>query len=316
MKILLIAEHSINNAGAAQLRPATRNAVSAARQLGEHIDALVAGDHLSTVASELAQVAGVSRVLQLQHAALAHGSPELLAPALAEIAAGYDVIIAAAGTLARDVLPRVAALLDVNMLPDLIKIISADTFVRPTYAGNVLATVQSLDAIKVLSIRALAFAAAASQAPVAIETINASVPDTAHATWISEHQVKSDRPDLGNARVVVSGGRALGSAAGFDSLIGPLASKLNAAIGASRAAVDEGYAPNETQVGQTGVVVAPELYIAVGISGAVQHLAGMKDSGVVVAINSDPDAPIFQHADYSLVGDLFSILPELTAKLS
>ncbi|KPC52969.1 electron transfer flavoprotein subunit alpha/FixB family protein [Amantichitinum ursilacus] len=309
MKILLVAEHHQG-----QLRPATRHAVTAARQLGEQIDAVIAGADLSAVAAELATLAGINRVLQLDTAAQI--SPEQLAPALVNLAADYDVILAAAGTLSRDVLPRVAALLDVNMLPDLIRIESADTFVRPTYAGNVQARVQSLDARRVLSIRAPAFAATGTQAAAPIETrsfaADASQP---HSSWLAEVQPHSDRPELTNARVVVSGGRALGSAEGFDTLLHPLASKLNAAIGASRAAVDEGFAPNEAQVGQTGVVVAPELYIAIGISGAVQHLAGMKDSGIVVAINSDPDAPIFQHADYSLVGDLFSVVPELTARL-
>ncbi|GGP19553.1 electron transfer flavoprotein subunit alpha/FixB family protein [Silvimonas iriomotensis] len=313
MSTLIIAEHQHG-----QLRAITRHAATAAAQLGGDIHVLVAGHAVAGVAAQAAQIAGVSRVLVADQADLAHQLAERLAPLVTSITANYDNVIAASGTFARNVLPRVAALLDANMISDVLQIVSSDTFVRGIYAGNVHATIQTTDAKRVLSVRPTAFADAGTQANTApLETLNWQVAatDARLAEWVSAEQTVSDGPELATARTVVSGGRALGSAEQFQKLLAPLAGKLGAAIGASRAAVDEGFAPNDWQVGQTGVVVAPELYLAVGISGAVQHLAGMKDSGTVVAINQDPDAPIFQHADYGLVGDLFTLLPELTSKL-
>lgn len=313
MTILLIAEHDNH-----QLRATTRHAATAAAQLGSDIHVLVAGDGASSVANTAARIAGVTKVLHADTAALGHAQAEQLAPLIAELAGQYQAIVAASGTFARNVLPRAAALLDVGMVSDILQIESADTFVRAIYAGNILATVQIADALRVLSVRPTAFAEAGLQetaAPIEQLGWQADIQHGQLSTWISSAQTASTGPELATARTVVSGGRALGSAEQFHALLVPLAGKLGAAIGASRAAVDEGFAPNDWQVGQTGVVVAPELYFAVGISGAVQHLAGMKDSGTVVAINQDPDAPIFQFADYGLVGDLFTLLPELTSKL-
>ncbi|MBB5190341.1 electron transfer flavoprotein alpha subunit [Silvimonas terrae] len=312
MSTLLLAEHQNG-----QLRAITHHAVTAATVLGGEIDVLVAGEGLAGIAEQAAQLAGVSRVLVVESTDLAHQEAERIAPLVASIAGKYQNVIAASGTYARNMLPRVAALLDANMVSDVLKIVSADTFVRGIYAGNVHATVQTADAVRVLSIRPTAFAAAGNQPAAPIEPLGWQVAteDKRLAQWISAEQTVSKGPELATAKTVVSGGRALGSAAQFQELLVPLAGKLGAALGASRAAVDEGYAPNDWQVGQTGVVVAPELYLAIGISGAVQHLAGMKDSGTVVAINQDPDAPIFQYADYGLVGDLFTLLPELTSKL-
>lgn len=313
MSILLIAEHDNQ-----QLRATTRHAASAAAQLGSDIHVLVAGFGAGSVADEAANIADVTKVLHVDAEALGHAQAERLAPLIANLAGTYEAIVAASGTFSRNVLPRVAALLDIGMVSDVLKIESADTFVRAIYAGNVLATVQTTDAVRILSVRPTAFADRGLQATAApIEEIAWQV-EAEHqrlSTWVSSEQTASNGPELATARTVVSGGRALGSAEQFHALLTPLADKLDAAIGASRAAVDEGYAPNDWQVGQTGVVVAPKLYFAVGISGAVQHLAGMKDSGTVVAINQDPDAPIFQSADYGLVGDLFTLLPELTSKL-
>ncbi|GGP27531.1 electron transfer flavoprotein subunit alpha/FixB family protein [Silvimonas amylolytica] len=313
MSTLIIAEHQNG-----QLRAITRHAVTAASQLGGEVHILVAGHAVGDVATQAAQVVGASRVLVADSLDLVHQLAERLAPLIASVASRYDNVVAASGTFARNVLPRVAALLDANMISDVLQIVNTDTFVRGIYAGNVHATIQTTDAKRVLSVRPTAFVDAGIQpagAPVESLQWQVAAVDAQLAEWVSAEQTVSNGPELATARTVISGGRALGSAEQFQKLLTPLASKLGAAIGASRAAVDEGYAPNDWQVGQTGVVVAPELYLAVGISGAVQHLAGMKDSGIVVAINQDPDAPIFQHADYGLVGDLFSLLPELTSKL-
>lgn len=308
-KILILAEHDQT-----RLRGVTRNAVGAARQLGDDIHVLVAGQGARSVAEAAASLEGVTKVLLAEGEAHARPLAENLAPLLARLGADYEYVLAAASSFGKNVLPRAAALLDVGMVSEVLRIEAPDTFVRPMYAGNVLATVQSSDTIKVLSIRATAFAAVGEGGSAEIESV-APAEDSGLSRWLSTELTPSDRPELGSARVVVSGGRALGSAENFDRLMLPLAERLNAAVGASRAAVDTGYAPNDWQVGQTGTVVAPELYIAVGISGAVQHLAGMKDSGVIVAINSDPDAAIFKVSDYALVGDLFELVPQLTERL-
>jgi electron transfer flavoprotein alpha subunit len=309
MSILVIAEHD-NNA----LKPATLNTLSAAQQLGGAIDVLVVGSNCQAVAEATKAVAGVNKVLVADNAAYAHILAENVAKLIAILGKSYSHIIAPATANGKDILPRVAALLDVNLVGDVMAVLSPDTFKRPIYAGNAIATVQSTDAIKVLTIRGTAFpAAAATGGSATIEAVG-EVITAAKTRFIGEEVVKSDRPELTAARVVVSGGRGLGSGENF-KIIYALADKLNAAVGASRAAVDAGFVPNDMQVGQTGKVVAPELYIAVGISGAIQHLAGMKDSKVIVAINKDPEAPIFQVADYGLVADLFTAVPELTAKL-
>ncbi|MEN9434465.1 MAG: hypothetical protein RLZZ422_2054 [Pseudomonadota bacterium] len=309
MSILVIAEHD-NNA----LKPATLNTLSAAQQLGGAIDVLVVGSNCQAVAEATKAVAGVNKVLVADNAAYAHILAENVAKLIAMLGKGYSHIIAPATANGKDILPRVAALLDVNLVGDVMAVLSPDTFKRPIYAGNAIATVQSTDAIKVLTIRGTAFpAAAATGGSATIEAVS-EVVTAAKTRFMGEEVVKSDRPELTAARVVVSGGRGLGSGENF-KIIYALADKLNAAVGASRAAVDAGFVPNDMQVGQTGKVVAPELYIAVGISGAIQHLAGMKDSKVIVAINKDPEAPIFQVADYGLVADLFTAVPELTAKL-
>lgn len=309
MSILVIAEHD-NNA----LKPATLNTLSAAQQLGGAIDVLVVGSNCQAVAEATKAVAGVNKVLVADNAAYAHILAENVAKLIATLGKSYSHIIAPATANGKDILPRVAALLDVNLVGDVMAVLSPDTFKRPIYAGNAIATVQSTDAIKVLTIRGTAFpAAAATGGSATIEAVS-EVVTAAKTRFMGEEVVKSDRPELTAARVVVSGGRGLGSGENF-KIIYALADKLNAAVGASRAAVDAGFVPNDMQVGQTGKVVAPELYIAVGISGAIQHLAGMKDSKVIVAINKDPEAPIFQVADYGLVADLFTAVPELTAKL-
>ncbi len=309
MSILVIAEHD-NNA----LKPATLNTLSAAQQLGGAIDVLVVGSNCQAVAEATKAVAGVNKVLVADNAAYAHILAENVAKLIAMLGKGYSHIIAPATANGKDILPRVAALLDVNLVGDVMAVLSPDTFKRPIYAGNAIATVQSTDAIKVLTIRGTAFpAAAATGGSATIEAVS-EVVTAAKTRFMGEEVVKSDRPELTAARVVVSGGRGLGSGENF-KIIYALADKLNAAVGASRAAVDAGFVPNDMQVGQTGKVVAPELYIAVGISGAIQHLAGMKDSKVIVAINKDPEAPIFQVADFGLVADLFTAVPELTAKL-
>jgi len=311
MSILVIAEHDN-----AQLKAATLNVLAAAARLGDDIHMLVAGANVQAVATHAAQATGVTKVLLADGPALEHALAENLAAQVLALATGasYSHILFAATANGKNVAPRVAAKLDVAQISDVISIESADTFTRPIYAGNAIATVQSADAIKVLTIRTTAFDAVADtggQAP--IENV-AAVADSTLSSFVGREIAKSERPELAGAAIVVSGGRGIGSAENFKILDG-LADKLGAAIGASRAAVDAGYAPNDWQVGQTGKIVAPQLYIAVGISGAIQHLAGMKDSKVIVAINKDPEAPIFNVADYGLVADLFTAVPELVSAL-
>ena len=310
MSVLVLAEHDN-----AQLKPATLHAVTAALQIGVEVHLLVAGNECAAVADAAAQVAGVSKVLLAQDAALAHALPENLAPLLVTLAASYSHILAPATSNGKNVLPRVAALLDVAQISEITAVISADTFERPIYAGNALAVVQSPDAVKIITVRTTKFdAASASGGSASVEHI-AGAQDAALSSFLGQELTKSERPDLTAAKIVVSGGRGMGSAENF-KLLDAVADVLGAAVGASRAAVDSGYAPNDYQVGQTGKVVAPELYVAVGISGAIQHLAGMKDSKVFVAINKDDEAPIFQVADYGLVADLFQALPELAEELA
>ncbi|MBV8464551.1 MAG: FAD-binding protein [Burkholderiales bacterium] len=310
MTVLVIAEHDN-----AHLRASTLNTVTAASKLGGDVHVLVAGHNAGAAAEAAAKLAGVAKVLLADGAHLGHQLAENLTPVVVELAKSYSHILAPGSTFGKNVLPRVAALLDVAQVSDVTAIVSADTFERPIYAGNVIATVQSSDPIKVLTVRTTAFDAAATGGSAAIETIAAGA-DAGKSAFVSQELTKSDRPELGAAKVIVSGGRALGSSEQFHGVLEPLADKLGAAIGASRAAVDAGYAPNDYQVGQTGKIVAPQLYIAVGISGAIQHLAGMKDSKVIVAINKDEEAPIFTVADYGLVADLFTAVPELIAELS
>ncbi|MBU6475972.1 MAG: FAD-binding protein, partial [Alphaproteobacteria bacterium] len=303
--VLLIAEHDN-----AKLKPATLNAMTAAGKLGD-VDVLVAGQGCAAVADEAAKIGGAKKILLADDAAYGHFLAENLAALVARLGANYDYIVAAATTTGKNMLPRASALLDMQMLSDVSGIENADTFVRPFYAGNAFATVQSKDKIKVMTVRTTAFdPAAPTGGATPIEKVE-SAGDTSLSGFVGQQLTKSERPELTAARVVVSGGRGMGSGDNF-KLIDALADKLDAAVGASRAAVDAGFVPNDYQVGQTGKVVAPDLYIAVGISGAIQHLAGMKDSKVIVAINKDPDAPIFQVADYGLVQDLFVVLPELT----
>jgi len=309
MAILLIAEHD-NRA----LSEQTAKALSAALQIGGEIDVLVAGEGVGAVAEAAAQLAGVRKVLVADDASLGAQLAEPLAATVLSLAGAYDTLIAPSTSTGKNVMPRVAALLDVMQVSDIIEVVNATTFKRPIYAGNAIQTVESTDAKRVITVRTASFAAAAGGGNAAIETVPAAA-NPAVSTFIENRVAKSDRPELTSARIIISGGRALGSAEKFNELILPVADKLGAAVGASRAAVDAGYAPNDWQVGQTGKVVAPELYIAVGISGAIQHLAGMKDSKVIVAINKDEEAPIFQVADYGLVGDLFQILPELEKAL-
>ncbi|WP_455230720.1 electron transfer flavoprotein subunit alpha/FixB family protein [Geopseudomonas aromaticivorans] len=309
MAILVIAEH--NNAA---LGAATLNTVAAAQAIGGDIHVLVAGAGCAAVAEAAAQVAGVSKVLVADSAALAHQLPENLAPLVAELGKGYSHVLAAATTTGKNVLPRVAALLDVDQISEIIKVLAPDTFQRPIYAGNAIATVQSSAAVKVITVRGTGFdAAAAEGGSASIEAIGAGA-DAGISSFVGEELAKSERPELTAAKVIVSGGRGMQNGDNFQ-LLYKLADKLGAAVGASRAAVDAGFVPNDMQVGQTGKIVAPQLYIAVGISGAIQHLAGMKDSKVIVAINKDEEAPIFQVADYGLVGDLFDLVPELEKAL-
>jgi len=309
MAILVIAEHDN-----ASLKAATRNTLTAAKQLGGDIHVLVAGSGCAAAAQEAAQLDGVAKVRVADAAAYAEQLPENLSALIHANAAGYSHILAPASTFGKNLLPRVAALLDVAQISDIVAVESADTFVRPIYAGNALATVKSADGVKVITVRGTAFEAAGKGGPAAVETMAAGA-DAGVSKLIGRELTKSARPELGAAKVIVSGGRGLGSGENYHGVLEPLADKLGAALGASRAAVDAGFAPNDYQVGQTGKIVAPELYIAVGISGAIQHLAGMKDSKVIVAINKDPEAPIFQVADYGLVGDLFQAVPELVAEL-
>jgi electron transfer flavoprotein alpha subunit len=309
MSILVIAEH--NNES---LNAATLNVVTAAQAIGGDIDILVAGNGCGGAASEAAQVAGVNKVLSADNAAYDHMLAENTAPLVAEVAAGYSHVLFPATTNGKNVAPRAAALLDSQAISDIIAVESADTFKRPIYAGNIIATVQSADAIKVITVRGTAFdAAAATGGSAAVEAVG-GVHDAGVSAFVSEELAESDRPDLAGADIVVSGGRGMGSGENF-AILEALADKLGAAVGASRAAVDAGFVPNDLQVGQTGKIVAPSLYIAVGISGAIQHLAGMKDSKIIVAINKDEEAPIFQVADFGLVADLFEAVPELTAAL-
>ncbi len=309
MSILVVAEHD-NGA----LKPATAHTLGAAAALGGEVSVLVAGQGCSGAAREAAGLTGVGRVIEIDDEAYAHPLAETLAPLVADLAKGHGHVLAPASTFGKNLLPRVAALLDVAMISDIVAVEGADTFQRPIYAGNAIATVQSADAIKVISVRATAFdAVPKGQAEAPIERGEAGSASTL-SRFVGQQLTESERPELTEARRIVSGGRGVGSAENF-ALIEALADRLGAAVGASRAAVDAGFVPNDYQVGQTGKIVAPELYIAVGISGAIQHLAGMKDSKVIVAINKDEEAPIFQVADYGLVGDLFKLVPELTAAL-
>ena len=310
MAILVIAEHDNKH-----LNTGTLNTITAATKLGSDIHVVVAGSGSQDVANQAAQTAGVSKVLHCDDAVYAHGLAENLAKLIASIGKNYSHILVAASFFGKNVLPRIAALLDAPQVSDVIAIESVDTFVRPIYAGNALATVQVSAPLMAVSIRPTAFDAAAAGGSAAIEVL-AGTGDTGLTTYINQEVTKSERPELQTAQVVVSGGRGLGSGENFQKYIVPLADRLNAALGASRAAVDAGYVPNDYQVGQTGKIVAPNLYIAVGISGAIQHLAGMKDAKVIVAINKDGEAPIFSVADYGLVGDLFEILPELEKALA
>jgi electron transfer flavoprotein alpha subunit len=309
MSILVIAEHD-NSA----LNVATLNSVTAAQAIGGDIDILVAGEGCQDVAAQAAKVAGVNKVLVADNAAYANALAESIAPLIAEVGAAYSHILATATTTAKNIMPRAAALLDVQAISDISAVVSADTFKRPIYAGNVIATVQSSDAIKVMTVRGTAFdASSAEGGSASIESL-ASAHGAVGSSFVGEEVAVSDRPELTAAEIVISGGRGMGNGENFDMLYS-IADKLGAAVGASRAAVDAGFVPNDMQVGQTGKIVAPDLYIAVGISGAIQHLAGMKDSKVIVAINKDEEAPIFSVADYGLVADLFAALPEFEASL-
>jgi electron transfer flavoprotein alpha subunit len=308
MAVLVIADHD----GLA-VRDTTNKTVTAALALSSEVDILVVGQGAQAAADSAAKIAGVRKVLLAEGDAVAHGLAEAVEATVLPLAGNYDAILTPANTDGKNFAPRIAAKLDTAPISDIVEVVSADTFVRPIYAGNALETVQSADAKKVITVRPTAFAAAAEGGSASVESVAAGeAPKTA---FVSEEMVKSDRPELGAAKIVVSGGRALGSAEEFHAVMDPLADKLGAAVGASRAAVDAGYAPNDYQVGQTGKVVAPALYIAIGISGAIQHLAGMKDSKVIVAINKDADAPIFQVADYGWVADYKTAVPELMAAL-
>ena len=309
MAILVIAEH---DNGAVQA--ATLNTVTAARELGAEIDVLVAGHNCSQVGDGAARIEGVTRVLLADHAALEHQLAECLAPVIAGIATGYTHLLAPASTFGKNVMPRVAALLDVQQVSDISAIVAGDTFVRPIYAGNALATVCSADAIKVVTVRTTAFDAAADEGGTASVEMLPVAESLPLSEFLGQELTRSERPELTTADIIVSGGRGMQSSENF-VMLERLADQLGAAVGASRAAVDAGYVPNDYQVGQTGKVVAPDLYIAIGISGAIQHLAGMKDSKVIVAINKDEEAPIFQIADYGWVTDLFTAVPELEAAL-
>ncbi|MBC3940755.1 electron transfer flavoprotein subunit alpha/FixB family protein [Sphingomonas albertensis] len=309
MKTLVWVEHD----GQA-VKDATLSAVTAASQLGE-VHLLVVGQGVEGVAAAAAKIAGVGKVHVADDAAFAHALAENVAPLIVELMASHDAFVAPSTTHGKNIAPRVAALLDVMQISDILSVESEDTFTRPIYAGNAIATVQSTDAKKVITVRGTAFAKAATEGGSGEIEAVASTGDKGLSTFAGAEIAKNERPELTSAKIIVSGGRALASSDQFHALIDPLADKLGAGVGASRAAVDAGYAPNDYQVGQTGKIVAPEVYVAVGISGAIQHLAGMKDSKVIIAINKDEDAPIFQVADIGLVGDLFKIVPELTAKL-
>ncbi|GAA0749588.1 FAD-binding protein [Ideonella azotifigens] len=309
MKVLVIAEHERGS-----LKGATLNTVTAAGRIGAEVHVLVAGSDVDGVAQAAARLQGVSRVLQADGPSLAAQLAENIAAQVLQLAGGYSHLLFSATACGKNIAPRVAALLDVAQISDAIGIVAPDTFERPIYAGNAVATVQSRDAVKVVTVRGTAFDPAPEGGSAAIERIDA-VADSGLSAFVEAQLVKLDRPELTAARIIVSGGRALGSSEQFAEVLTPLADKLGAALGASRAAVDAGYAPNDWQVGQTGKIVAPQLYVACGISGAIQHLAGMKDAKVIVAINKDAEAPIFGVADYGLVADLFVAVPELTDAL-
>jgi electron transfer flavoprotein alpha subunit len=309
MRVLVLAEHDNK-----EIRKATLNAVAAAQKIGGEIHVLVAGHNASGAASAATQIAGVAKVLHADAAQLGEFLAENVAALLVSLAKGYSHLLAPATSTGKDVMPRAAALLDVQQVSEIVSVESPDTFVRPIYAGNALATVKSLDAIKVITVRITGFDAVAATGGNAPVQSVAAPADSGLSAFVGREVQKSERPELTSARIVVSGGRGMGSGENF-KLLEPLADKLNAAMGASRAAVDAGYVPNDWQVGQTGKIVAPELYIAIGISGAIQHLAGMKDSRVIVAINKDEEAPIFQVADYGIVGDLFQVVPQVIEEL-
>ena len=309
MTALVIAEHDN-----ASIKGATLNTVTAAAQCGGDVHVLVAGHNAGAAAAQAAQIAGVAKVIHADAEGFAHGLAENVAAQVLAIAGGYSHILFPATAGGKNVAPRVAAKLDVAQISDITQVISADTFERPIYAGNAIATVQSGDATKVITVRTTGFDPAGQGGSAAVETV-AAAAGNGKSAYLGSEIAKNDRPELTAAKIIVSGGRALGSSEKFNEVMTPLADKLGAAIGASRAAVDAGYAPNDLQVGQTGKIVAPQLYIAAGISGAIQHLAGMKDSKVIVAINKDPEAPIFSVADYGLEADLFSAVPELSAAL-
>ncbi|MGC1173487.1 electron transfer flavoprotein subunit alpha/FixB family protein [Polaromonas sp.] len=310
MTALVIAEHDNTS-----IRPATLNTVTAAAQCGGEVHVLVAGLNAGAAAQAASQIAGVAKVIHADAAHFEHGLAENMAAQVMALASSYSHILFPATASGKNIAPRVAALLDVGQISDITKVDAVDTFERPIYAGNAIAIVQSLDATKVITVRTTGFdAAAATGGSAAVDTVT-GVADSGKSTFVGSEIAKSDRPELTAAKIIVSGGRALGSAEKFNEVMTPLADKLGAALGASRAAVDAGYAPNDWQVGQTGKIVAPQLYIAAGISGAIQHLAGMKDSKVIVAINKDPEAPIFSVADYGLEADLFTAVPELVAAL-
>ncbi|WP_420479137.1 electron transfer flavoprotein subunit alpha/FixB family protein [Brevundimonas sp. FT23028] len=308
MAVLVIADHD-----GSTVRDTTHKTVTAALAVSKDVDVLVLGQGAKGVADAAAKIAGVRKVLLAESAGLGKMLAEAVEATVLPLAAGYDAVLTPANTDGKNFAPRLAAKLDTAPISDIVEVLSSDSFVRPIYAGNALETVQSSDAKKVITVRPTAFAAAAEGGSASVETVTGA--DASKTTFVSEEMVKSDRPELGAAKIVVSGGRALGSAEEFHAVMDPLADKLGAAVGASRAAVDAGYAPNDYQVGQTGKVVAPQLYLAIGISGAIQHLAGMKDSKVIAAINKDPDAPIFQVADFGLVADYKTAVPELMKAL-
>ncbi|HEU4924825.1 MAG TPA: FAD-binding protein [Burkholderiales bacterium] len=310
MAVLVLAEHDNKS-----VKKATLNTVAAAQKLGSEIHVLVAGHQAGEAAKAAAQIAGVKKVLHADAAHLGEFLAENVAALIVNLAKGYSHILAPATTTGKDVMPRAAALLDVQQISDISAVESADTFVRPIYAGNALATVKSKDPIKVITVRTTAFdAVASSGGSAALETVQAPA-DSGLSVFVSREVAKSERPELTAAKIIVSGGRGMGSGENFTKVLEPLADRLGAAMGASRAAVDAGFVPNDWQVGQTGKIVAPDLYVAVGISGAIQHLAGMKDSRVIVAINKDEEAPIFQVADFGVVGDLFQLVPSLVEEL-
>jgi electron transfer flavoprotein alpha subunit len=309
MSILVLAEH--NNQ---QLNPATLSAVSAATELDDTIDLLVAGNDCQSLVEQASNILSVNKVLVADNAVYDHFLAENMAPLIADVADGYSHILATATTMAKNIMPRVAALLDVQAISDICAVVSEDTFKRPIYAGNLIATVQSIDTVKVITVRGTAFDAVSAEGGDATIEVIDQVHDKSISTFVGEQLAESDRPELTAANIVISGGRGMASSDNFDMLY-RIADKLGAAVGASRAAVDADFVPNDMQVGQTGKIVAPDLYIAVGISGAIQHLAGMKDSKVIVAINKDEEAPIFSVADYGLAADLFAALPELELKL-